>query len=97
MLKGHKWWIVLVWVTVLVFVVVSKLDNSIKNLSTLNLGPITSTIPVQVSNDPTASTEYVIPMGNNTVWVIHPTQNQVTIITRSSDGTIQAKSQSYSH
>lgn len=84
----------MVWITVLVFVAVSKVDSTIRT-TTLNLGPITSSIPVQVSSDPTADTEYVVPMGNNTVWVVYPSEKMVTVLTRRSDGTIQAKSQSY--
>lgn len=95
MLKEHKWWIILVWVTILVFVAVSKVDTTIRNFTTLSLAPITSTIPVQVSKDPTADTQYVVPMGNNTVWIIHPNQQRVITITQNNDGTINATSRSY--
>lgn len=94
-LKENKWWIILVWLTVLVFVVVSRIDSTLRNSTTLNLAPITSTIPVQVSTDPTSGSEYAVPVGNNSVWIVRPNLQQVIIITRSSDGTIKATSGSY--
>jgi hypothetical protein len=38
---------------------------------------------------------FVVPVGNDSVWVVDPTQNSVIVVTRNKDGSIHAETKSY--
>jgi hypothetical protein len=81
-MKSKTMLIGMVWLSLLVVWGANKIDSAIRGR------PIPSTITpvgtlgidgsVDVNN-------YAVPMGNNTVWIIHPKNNQIQIITH--DGT----------
>lgn len=87
MLLKNKWIIIMIWLTVLVVFGVWQIDNAVRysasGLQTVDFG--NSPIPVNVTN-PGNENIYVIPMGNNTAWIIDRVAGTVQVITRDKSG-----------
>jgi hypothetical protein len=84
-----------VWSTALIVYSVSHIDKAIQSGSGSSLVPTTSPIPVQLTGGVSVGGPVVVPVGNDSVWVVDPTQNSVIVVTRNKDGSIHAETKSY--
>jgi hypothetical protein len=74
--------ICLVWLTVLVIWVTTRIEGAIERAGSPSFQTIGLADAVQ-----TIEKKYVVPVGNNTVWIIDPMNTgEVTVITHDSTG-----------
>lgn len=87
MFLKNKWLVIMVWLTVLVLYGVSQIDGAVRSSSSgsQSVDFANSPIPVTV-NDPASDNISVVPMGNNTVWIIDRSAGTVSVITRDKSG-----------
>lgn len=93
MLLKNKWLIIMIWLTVLVVYGVSQIDTAVRASASGVQSVEFPNSPVPVTmNDPATDNVSVVPIGNNTVWIIDRASETVSVITRDKAGQFHLES-----